>query len=263
MSYPKFEIVRQTIVPGIRYAKRMPASEVCMHLQIVNKIMGFELINAKRWPSVQLYGVDGNDEDQQLGYSFPIGTSEAGLYERNHEFVSEIINPWNRTREMIANTVNAFEVRCRGLQSANANNRTYAKRIMRAAKMQHGIELTTCMEDDIADDIQTGGRIAAIQQNVCIWIVDRIHKDEKTRQESSRSLVGKQVKVWAVCSQSHGMWFADVVAAPVLPCLDFSQYSARGSTTTQAMGNLKATMSFAMGLDICIVEQQPLEEIHG
>jgi len=57
---------------GQRGRKRMPFSEVCMHMRIAGKYMDFELLN-KEYPGVQLYE-DGRP------FSGSITTGEAGIF---------------------------------------------------------------------------------------------------------------------------------------------------------------------------------------
>lgn len=52
-------------------AKHMPYSEVCIHMRIAGKIMGFKIVSKT---SVQLFDSEGKV------FSFPIGTGEAGFF---------------------------------------------------------------------------------------------------------------------------------------------------------------------------------------
>jgi len=55
----------------------MPASEVCLHMRVTDRVMDFELLSQR---SVQLYNDDGTH------FSSSITTGEAGIYEDSDGF---------------------------------------------------------------------------------------------------------------------------------------------------------------------------------
>jgi len=67
---------RIDVVPGQRYRKTMPASEVCMHMQIDDKVFEVELLPGRHM--AQLYYADGPKKGTD--FSFPITAGEAGFY---------------------------------------------------------------------------------------------------------------------------------------------------------------------------------------
>ena len=62
--------------------KRMPFSEVCMHMKVADQYLDFEVVRSRHTLMVQLYLLPENGEDRFLWpFSMPITTGEAGLYD--------------------------------------------------------------------------------------------------------------------------------------------------------------------------------------
>lgn len=70
------QYVKQYVKVGERFTNRMPYSEVCMHLRIVDKQMECELLKGG-W-MVQLYTPDDHQP-----FSFPVTCGEAGVFRDN------------------------------------------------------------------------------------------------------------------------------------------------------------------------------------
>lgn len=70
---PPVEYLAVEVLPGRKMAKRIPHSEVCMHMQVAGKVMQVELLPGRN--AAQLYRLDG------VAYSSPILPSEAGIRE--------------------------------------------------------------------------------------------------------------------------------------------------------------------------------------
>lgn len=66
---------------GMRGRAIMPHSEACMHMQIADKYMDFEVINGGNGIAfVQLFVTDPDVERYTQPFSIPITQGEAGLY---------------------------------------------------------------------------------------------------------------------------------------------------------------------------------------
>lgn len=65
--------------PGGEGVKRMPASEVCLHMRAFGRTMAFRLTDTD-YPMVQLYEEGGRP------FSFPILPGEAGIYRDGEGF---------------------------------------------------------------------------------------------------------------------------------------------------------------------------------
>lgn len=71
---------------GTRGRKRMPHSEVCLHMRVADRYLDFEVIDGgSGYPMVQLYALPERGEQRfSRLFSMPITLGEAGIY-RNGE----------------------------------------------------------------------------------------------------------------------------------------------------------------------------------
>ena len=63
--------------------KLMPCSEVCMHMEVADQYLDFEVIRSRHTLMVQLYLLPSENGESRFLYPFsaPITTGEAGLYD--------------------------------------------------------------------------------------------------------------------------------------------------------------------------------------
>lgn len=73
------QFLRHRIKIGQRGRKRLPASEVCLHMRVYDKYMDFEIVGDK-YPGVQLYVTNETTPRFTQQFSGSITLGEAGIF---------------------------------------------------------------------------------------------------------------------------------------------------------------------------------------
>lgn len=73
------EFLSLDIEIGGRGRKRMPASEVCLHMRVYDQYFDFEIVGDE-YPMVQLFVTDDETPRFTQMFSMPITLGEAGIY---------------------------------------------------------------------------------------------------------------------------------------------------------------------------------------
>lgn len=73
------QFLQHRIKIGQRGRKRLPASEVCLHMRVYDKYMDFEIVGDK-YPGVQLFVTDDKTPRFTQPFSGSITLGEAGIF---------------------------------------------------------------------------------------------------------------------------------------------------------------------------------------